>query len=84
MKFIEKNLEDIIFQSNRLELSKRGLNLRGKIFRQVRIGNYGTADLVTIKKPNFYSKSEWNNPYHDERFLVTIYELKQEKIGIKS
>lgn len=82
MKFIEKNLEDIIFESNRLELIKRGLDVRGKMLRQLKIGNYGTADLVTIQKPYFYPKTEWTNPHHNSSFLVTIYELKKEKIGI--
>jgi len=77
MKFIEKNLEDIVFESNRLELKKRGLQIDGKLLRQVRIGNYGVADLISIKRPR---PSICEEPMLE----ITIYELKQDIININT
>lgn len=83
MRFTEKNLEDIIFESDKELLDSRGLLLKGKVLRQLRIGNYGIADLVTVERPDFVPMSERNTEsFHAGFFTVTIYELKQDKIGI--
>lgn len=76
MRFLEKDLEQIIFESNKEVLYERGLDVRGKMFRQLRIGNYGVADLVT------FSKGEYLTEYkgHEEH-RITIYELKKDDIG---
>jgi hypothetical protein len=50
MKFLEKDLEEIIFNSCKIKLCNRGLTLPEKIKRQVRIGNYGVADLIGFEK----------------------------------
>jgi hypothetical protein len=50
MDFLEKDLEDIIFDSPNEELRKRGLNIWGKKKRQLNIGNYGRADIITYDK----------------------------------
>lgn len=50
MRFLEKDLEEIIYTTDKAKLSKRGLNITGKLFRQLRIGNYGIADLVEVKR----------------------------------
>jgi hypothetical protein len=78
MKFLEKDLEQIIFESGRDSLDEKGLPITGKLFRQLRIGNYGIADLV-----------EFTRPFYDgpgRKFFIagqiTIYELKKEQIGI--
>ena len=79
MKFLERNLEDIICTSDRKVLKERGLNIQGKMFRQLRIGNYGIADVVTVTKP-----------IYDDMYkgflkgLITVYELKQNKIGVEA
>lgn len=76
MKFLEKNLEQIIFESNKKDLETRGIYIEGKLLRQVKIGNYGIADLV-----------EYSRPYYDEgieRFYkgrIAVYELKQDKVN---
>ena len=80
MKFIEKDLEQIIFESGRDSLDERGLVINGILKRQLKIGNYGIADLVEIQKP-FYDGPE-------KRFFqygrIIIYELKKEQIGISA
>ena len=69
MTFLEKDLETIIWEASDSMLEKRGLPFSGKRFRQLHIGNYGIADLVTAERePNGLN--------------ITIYELKQDRIGI--
>ena len=54
MKFLEKDLEEIIFETSNKELNERGLFVYGKKYRQLRIGNYGVADLVVVDRtPNY-------------------------------
>jgi hypothetical protein len=80
MKFLEKDLEQIIFESGRDSLENRGLSINGKLFRQLKIGNYGIADLVEFTRPIYDGPKR--------KFLVpgtiTVYELKKENIGIAS
>ena len=68
MDFIEKDLEQIIYESDRSDLFERGLALNGKLYRQLRIGNYGTADLISVYKEY-------------DTYLITVYELKKNYIG---
>ena len=75
MKFLEKDLEDIIWESDNIKLRKRGLSINGIKKRQLKIGNYGIADLVTCYK----SINDFNNG-----LIVTVYELKKEKAGISA
>lgn len=81
MKFLEKDLEEIIYEADKDFLDKRGLYLDGKLFRQFKIGNYGIADLVSISK-------DYRDPYFGQKtfpFLtITVYELKKDKIGISA
>ena len=79
MKFLEKDLEQIIFETNKHFLAERGLYLQGKQFRQLRIGHYGIADLVYIQRP-------FKHPDFKERMngLITVLELKQDKISVSA
>ena len=81
MKFLENDLEEIIYTSGRDVLEERGLLIEGELKRQLKIGNYGIADLVSITKPRFVS-SKFGIPYDIELGEITIYELKKEQIGI--
>ena len=75
MNFLEKDLEDIIWESDKEKLDQRGLPIYGKLIRQLNIKGYGIADLV-----------EWSiqkDPY-SRTLNVTIYELKKDKIGISA
>jgi hypothetical protein len=78
MKFLEKDLETIIYESGRGLLEQRGLFIEGKFLRQVKIGNYGIADLIAYTRP-YYKKDKIFFPGQ-----ITIIELKKEKIGISS
>lgn len=75
MNFLEKDLEQIIFEADKEELQKKGLPVYGKLFRQLRIGSYGVADLVSFNR-----HQDGGYP----RLSVTVYELKKEKIGISA
>lgn len=87
MEFLEKELEQIIWESSDEQLENAGLCLQGKRFRQLRIGNYGIADLVTVER-----RTVWDERYFDERkfvpldsyLVITVYELKKDKIGISA
>lgn len=75
MKFLEKDLEEIIFTESREALLKCGLRLPERLRRQLRIGNYGRADIVGFEAENMIG---------DNRLVVTIYELKQDKISVSA
>lgn len=79
MKFLEKDLEQIICESGIDLLNERGLPIDGKFYRQQKIGGYGIADLITATCP-FYEFAPQG------KFLIkgeiTIYELKKEQIGV--
>ena len=82
MEFLEKDLEEIIFEADRNDLIERGLNIRGKLFRQLKIGNYGIADLVEVSR---FRKDGWHEGSQIEpRLFITVYELKKDKIGISA
>lgn len=70
MDFLERDLEDILFNSDRNKIQERGLRCfyYDSIFRQVNIDSYGIIDLVTIK----ISKG---------LILIHCYELKNKKIN---
>ncbi len=73
MNFLEKNLEDIIFETDNELLEHRGLDISGIKRRQVRIGNYGICDLVTVERiPRF------------DTLQITVYELKKDVINIST
>lgn len=81
MKFLEKSLEDIIFESDNKSLESRGLDISGKKYRQVKIGNYGVADLITFERPSYMIKKEDGGGWHYET-TINIYELKQHKVNM--
>ena len=76
MKFLEKDLEQIIWEADKWQLEERGLYLHGKLFRQFKIGNYGIADLINVEKQ--YDGP--SNPY----LKIQIIELKQDKVGVSA
>lgn len=79
MKFLEKDLEEIIFESNREKLADKGLYISGKLLRQLRIGNYGVADLVSFQRPFYHTG--FNNIV---KGTITVYELKQDSISVSA
>lgn len=75
MDFLEKDLEEIIFNSDLSKLNQKGLRLQGKLKRQLRIGNYGIADLVSFKRSYFEGT---NIPC----LYITVIELKLNSISL--
>lgn len=77
MKFLEKDLEEIIYLSDKDKLSDRGLYLFGTLKRQLKIGNYGVADLVEITRPYSCGKNSFKG-------TINILELKKDKISVST
>lgn len=79
MKLSEKELEDIVFQSSNESLQERGLRIYGKKIRQLRIGNYGIADIVTFDRDIEEIEGK------DTSILnIDIVELKQDIINVQT
>ncbi len=79
MKFLEKDLEQIIYESDKEKLSEKGLFLFGNLKRQLRIGNYGICDLLNYKRPFYHAYFG-----HVVKGEINILELKSEKIGVST
>lgn len=81
MNFLEKDLENIIWESDNERLQEKNLPIYGKKYRQLKIGSYGILDLLTVKKRYWYSvDDDLYIPYLD----ITVYELKKEKVGVST
>jgi hypothetical protein len=79
MDFLEKDLEEIIYNADRELLQEKGLYINGILKRQLRIGNYGIADLVEFEKVYNEGVSGFI-----PKLKITIYELKKDSIGISA
>ena len=79
MNFLEKDLEEIIYCADKDVLCQKGLNLTGFLLRQKRIGNYGIADIIEVKRPYYHSQFK----EHCKGEIV-VYELKKDKISVSS
>lgn len=73
MNFLEKNLETIIFETDNTILQERGLEISGVKRRQVRIGNYGICDIVTI-----------NRMRRNNALDIKVYELKRDFVDVST
>jgi len=69
MRFLEKDLENIIYETNNEILREKGLNIYGKKFRQVRLSHYGVADLVTVER-------------YGQSLHICLIELKKDTISV--
>lgn len=81
MNFLEKELEDIIWESDNESLQKKNLNIEGKKYRQLRIGNYGILDLLTVEKKYY---PDWDRQKSFPYLNITVYELKKENVSIST
>ncbi len=89
MKFLEKDLEEILFKQ--LTEDKNSLFRDGsefydrsrKYFRQLRIGNYGIADIVGYKKPYFHSHKH-KGARHHSCHEITVIELKKDNVSLSA
>lgn len=79
MDFLEKDLESIIWESDNEKLLDRGLSgvYGNKLFRQIKIGNYGIADLISVGRSNIFE-------HENSHLIITVFELKKDKIGISA
>lgn len=80
MDFLERDLEDILFEcmcskGGRDLLAEHGLDTNGVVYRQVEIGSYGRIDLMTVEL-DIYDDS----PQMD----ITVYELKRGTIDVNT
>lgn len=81
MNFLEKDLETIIFETDNDLLRERGLCINGRKKRQVSIGNYGIADLITLTRPEIIIP---HNCYDPDYVEITVFELKKDLIDYKT
>jgi hypothetical protein len=70
---LEKDLEDMIYCANPEDLRKAGLPMWKNLVQQVRLGNYGIADLINFEIIDVLKDKIIVKP--------TIIELKQGKVG---
>lgn len=83
MEFLEKDLEQIIYETSNNKLFSRGLTnilcYDSKKKRQLKIGNYGVCDLI------FYTRSYDHDCSETVPLLeINVLELKKDKIGISA
>jgi hypothetical protein len=79
MEFLEKDLEEIIFNAKNSDLYERGLYMPLKKKRQFKIGNYGIADIITFERPYFHSEYKCKM-----KGTITIFEFKKDVINISA
>lgn len=86
MDFYESDLEDIIWDCLKTtegvsKLTERGLDAERptKLFRQLKIGNYGVADIVTVEKRIELHKGKFSS-----KLYITVYELKRNDVNLES
>lgn len=84
MDFLEKDLEDVVYEAyrtgNQNFLLDRGLTsfTHDYVFRQLNLGDYGISDLIGV---TFYPSIEGSDMFRS--FVnITVYELKKDSIGI--
>ena len=85
MDFLEKDLEQVIYEAPDDFLWDK-LSLRGKKFRQKRLGNYGISDLIFVEKV-YSEKLDYDNftsEIIDVGLHITICEFKKDKIGLSA
>lgn len=84
MKFLEKDLEEFIFKTDNKILHTKNLYVYGQKKRQLRIGNYGVADIVTCHRHYEYEFENGRVSRYHPYATITVYELKRKIIDIKA
>lgn len=84
MKFLESDLEEIIMKSENEDLYERGLFINGHKKNQLRIGNYGIADIVTYHKEPIPGFKNGVSCLEGWRKVITVFELKKDKISLST
>lgn len=78
MEFLEKDLEEIIYNASNDKLEEKGLYLNGKKIKQLPLKS-GRADILVCSKYSSYHTGFKNSYIHFD-----ILELKKGKIGISA
>lgn len=81
MDFLERDLEDIIFNSTQEQLKERGLFIPKNRKRQFRIGKYGVCDIIAFDKPK-YDDEDFFCGHHAKE--IYILELKKNEVDINA
>lgn len=68
MDFLEKDLEQIIYETPAEILTRRGLSMWGHKIRQPKLGSYGRCDIITVCVGSYTN------------YCVEIYELKNDNV----
>lgn len=82
MNVLEKEIEDIIWEASGIQLIERGLEVKlGSLkWRQLHLGSYGIADMVTVRLVKRVDKLNGNTWV----LLVDVFELKKEEINVNT
>lgn len=81
MNVLEKEIEDIIWQSKWSEVRKRGLPISGYGLRQYDLGSYGIADIITV---NIHKLRDKKHKHTKRALHITVYEIKKDQINIST
>lgn len=81
MDFYECDLEEIIMSADKDILADRGLWLPNHYKNQVKIGNYGVADIVGYEIEYFEHPSDPS--FHVEK-TIRVFELKKDSISVSA
>lgn len=78
MNILEKELEDLLYEAMLTDegvekLRERGLYCNGQPYRQVNLGAYGIADIITI--------GVYQEPGCNKHLIINVYELKKDAIN---
>lgn len=76
MEFLERDLQEIIYLYPCLKLRQKGLRISGHRFRQLKIGLYGIADLVTVCINHAHENTDPASP----EYFIDVFEFKKDMI----
>jgi len=89
MKFLEKDLEQIIYEQFKSQEGCEALWVRGlvrlkpdKVFSQLRLGNYGISDIISYYKPTVESTD--GNSVIQTSHRIEVFELKKDKVSLSA
>lgn len=74
MNILEKEIEDLVYEVAREDtapIRERGFPMRGKVLRQVDLGSYGIADLITFR-------------FNSQVISLQIIEIKRDDVNAQT